>query len=53
LRVWREATARRGVALCMHYSGVWDSEAIRQHPDWAAVNADGKTNANATSFYGP
>jgi hypothetical protein len=53
LRVWREATARRGVALYMHYSGVWDSEAIRQHPDWAAINADGKTNANATSFYGP
>jgi hypothetical protein len=53
LRVWREATARRGVALYMHYSGVWDSEAIRQHPDWAAINADGKTNANATSFFGP
>ena len=52
LRVWREVTARRGVALYMHYSGVWDSEAIRQHPDWAAVNADGKTNANATSFFG-
>lgn len=53
LRVWREVTARRGVALYMHYSGVWDSEAIRQHPDWAAINADGKTNANATSFFGP
>jgi hypothetical protein len=53
LRVWREVTARRGVALYMHYSGVWDSEAIRQHPDWAAVNADGTTNGNATSFFGP
>ncbi len=53
LRVWREATARHGVALYMHYSGVWDSEAIRQHPDWAAVNADGTTNHNATSFFGP
>jgi len=53
LRVWREATARHGVALYMHYSGVWDSEAIRQHPEWAAVNADGTTNRNATSFFGP
>ncbi len=53
LRVWREVTARRGVALYMHYSGVWDSEAIRKHPDWAAVNADGTTNANATSFFSP
>jgi hypothetical protein len=53
LRVWREVTARRGVALFMHYSGVWDSEAIIQHPDWAVINANGTTNANATSFFGP
>ena len=53
LRVWRKVTAARGVALYMHYSGVWDSEAIRKHPDWAAINADGKTNANATSVFGP
>jgi hypothetical protein len=37
----------------MHYSGVWDSEAIRRHPDWAVINADGSTNKNATSFFGP
>jgi hypothetical protein len=53
LRLWREVTAERGVSLYMHYSGVWDSEAILQHPDWAVVNADGKTNPNATSFFGP
>ena len=51
LRIWREVTARRGVALYMHYSGVWDSEAILRHPDWGAINADGKTNTNATSFW--
>ena len=53
LRIWRDVTARRGVALYMHYSGVWDSCAIKLHPEWAAVNADGKPNANATSFFGP
>ena len=53
LRLWRQVTAERGVALFMHYSGVWDSEAILQHPDWAARNADGKTNGNATSVFGP
>ncbi len=53
LRIWRDVTARRGVSLYLHYSGVWDSEAILQHPDWAAINADGKTNANATSFWSP
>lgn len=53
LRVWREVTARRGVGLYMHYSGVWDSATVKEHPDWAALNADGKPNARATSFYGP
>ncbi len=53
LRLWRQVTAERGVGLFMHYSGVWDSEAIRRHPDWAVVNADGKPNPNATSFFGP
>jgi hypothetical protein len=52
LRVWREATARRGIALYMHYSGVWDSNAVKEHPAWGAVNADGQVNGRATSFFG-
>ena len=52
LRVWREATARHGVALYMHYSGVYDRQAIRE-PGWAAINADGKPNDKATSLVGP
>jgi len=53
LRTWRDVTARSGVSLYMHYSGVWDSEAIIQHPSWAARNAHGSTNKNATSLFGP
>lgn len=53
LRLWRQVTAEHGVALYMHYSGVWDSEAIRLHPDWGVVNADGKVNGNATSRWSP
>lgn len=53
LKIWRQVTAEKGVALYMHYSGIWDSEAIIKHPDWAAINSDGKTNANATSPFGP
>jgi hypothetical protein len=53
LRLWRQVTAERGVALYMHYSGVWDSEAVRRHPDWAVVDADGKINERATSRFGP
>jgi len=53
LRVWRDVTTRKGVALYMHYSGVWDSKAVEEHPDWAAINANGSNNTRATSFFGP
>ncbi|MDD4871177.1 MAG: hypothetical protein PHR77_11515 [Kiritimatiellae bacterium] len=53
LRIWRQITAERGVALYMHYSGVWDSAAVSNHTDWAAINADGKTNGRITSVFGP
>ncbi|WP_165220423.1 alpha-amylase family protein [Aquisphaera insulae] len=53
LRVWRQATARRGVALYTHYSGVYDQHAVEAHPDWAATHADGSKDANATTPFGP
>lgn len=53
LRVWRDGTARRGVSLFMHYSGVWDSRAVADHPDWAATGADGKPSTKVTSLFGP
>ncbi|MHC4737905.1 MAG: alpha-amylase family protein [Planctomycetota bacterium] len=53
LRIWREVTRRRGVALYMHYSGVWDFHAVKTHPEWAAVNADGTPSDKATSVFGP
>ncbi len=53
LAIWREATARRGVALYIHFSGVWDSLAIQQHPEWASLRADGTPDPNATSVFGP
>lgn len=52
LRLWRDVTAAHGVALYLHYSGVWDSEAIRHHPEWATVDAAGKADPNATSLWG-
>lgn len=53
LRVWRDTTRRRGVALFMHYSGVWDRHAVSTHPEWAARRADGKPDEHATSVFGP
>jgi hypothetical protein len=53
LAVWRKATRDLGVGLFIHYSGVWDSKAVAEHPDWALVDAAGKRDANATSVFGP
>ncbi|MGZ5438404.1 MAG: hypothetical protein ACXWFJ_01005, partial [Candidatus Aminicenantales bacterium] len=53
LAVWRKATRDVGVGLFIHYSGVWDTKAIIEHPDWARVDADGKHDPNATSVFGP
>ena len=53
IEIWRRVTAQRGVALYIHYSGVWDSEACRRHPEWARVGPDGKLDKNQTSTFGP
>jgi len=53
LKIWRQVTAKNGVALYMHYSGVWDGRAVQLHPSWAAVNADGSLSKNNTSVFGP
>jgi len=53
LRVWRDATAKHGVALYMHYSGVLDVEAVAQHPDWARVDEKGEPDKKAASVFGP
>jgi hypothetical protein len=53
LRIWRDVTARNRVALYMHYSGLYDCAASRQHPEWAAVDAKGVASTDKTSVFGP
>ncbi|HUS58427.1 MAG TPA: hypothetical protein VM141_07225 [Planctomycetota bacterium] len=53
LRIWRDVTAERGIGLYMHYSGVWDNEACKQHPSWARVDEKGKKDEKITSVFGP
>jgi len=53
LKVWRKVTREHGVGLYIHYSGVWDMVAIEHHPEWAAVDAEGKPSPNMTSTFGP
>lgn len=51
LKIWREVTTRHKVALYVHYSGVWDSMAIVNHPWWAKINRDGKPDIMANSVF--
>jgi hypothetical protein len=53
LAIWRKVTLQHGVALYIHFSGVWDYLAAEQHPDWAALKADGKPDTRAMSVFGP
>ncbi|MBR5757997.1 MAG: hypothetical protein IKX88_05330 [Thermoguttaceae bacterium] len=52
LRIWRYVTAKNGVALYTHYSGVWDNEAVARHPEWAVVDANGNVSQERTSVFG-
>ena len=53
LKLFREVTEKNKVALFMHYSGVMDAEAVKQHPSWAIVKANGKRSAEKISFFSP
>ena len=53
LAIWRKVTREHGVALFIHYSGVWDSVAIEHHSEWACIDAAGNLDKNATSTFGP
>lgn len=50
LRKWREITGKHGVLLFAHYSGLWDKKAMAEHPEWAAVTADGAITDKASVF---
>lgn len=53
LPVWRRVSQRLGIDLYCHYSGVWDTEALKHHPEWAARDAKGKRDTENTSVFGP
>ena len=53
LRIWREVTAKNGVSLYMHFSGVWDTEALKKHPEWARIDENGEADNDNTSVFGP
>jgi len=53
LKAWRELTKKHDVALYAHYSGVYDEEAAKNHPDWAVVDKNGVVDKDHMSVFGP
>lgn len=53
LKLFREVTKKHNTGLYMHYSGVWDTKAVTEHPDWAIVNSKGERSGTKTSFVSP
>lgn len=52
LKLWRKVTAEEGVALYMHYSGVWDAKYCAAHPEETVTRADGTKSEYATRTNG-
>ncbi|MBR4942125.1 MAG: alpha-L-fucosidase [Clostridia bacterium] len=52
LMLWRKVTAEEGVALYMHYSGVWDAKYCASHPEETVTRADGTKSEYATRTNG-
>lgn len=51
LKIWRDVTAKNGVALYTHYSGVWDNTAISRNPEWAVIDKNGNRSSERTSVF--
>ena len=53
LEEWRKITAKHGISLYTHFSGVIDDKVVRELPAWAAKKPDGTAHRRATSVFSP
>ncbi len=53
LKFYRAVTKKHGVDLYLHYSGVQDYAALKKHPRWSVIKADGTRDEANTSVHGP
>lgn len=53
LDAFRKITKKHDVALFAHYSGVYDVDAMKHHPEWAVVDKNGETDPDHASVFGP
>ncbi len=52
LKLWRRVTREKGVALYMHYSGVFDRKYCSEHPDQRVLMGDGTFHNESTRLNG-
>ncbi len=50
LPMWRKVTKEHDTLLFSHYSGIWDKEAMKSHPEWASVSKNGDYSDRASVF---
>ncbi|MBD3421478.1 MAG: hypothetical protein GF398_15275 [Chitinivibrionales bacterium] len=51
LKMYRKVTKKHGVGLFVHYSGVFDAEAVKHHPEWARLDENGNDDGGHTSTF--
>ena len=51
LKLWRDLTKKRGIALYAHHSGFYDIKAISEHPEWAVVDENGNVSSEFVSIF--
>ncbi len=52
VRMWRELTEERGIALYGHHSGLFDMTVAAKHPEWAVVDENGAVSTGYLSVFG-
>ena len=53
LKFYRAVTRKHSVDLYLHYSGIQDYAALKKHPGWSVIKADGSRDEANTSVHGP
>jgi hypothetical protein len=53
MKLWRQITAKNGVALYAHFSGIYDKKVVSLHPEWAVKNPNGIPSKLICSTYSP
>jgi hypothetical protein len=49
LAIWRRVTAKNGVSLFIHFSGIWDGQSVERHLEWARLDAERKPDGRTMS----